>query len=164
KTVKQLLAFRALRGLSQAEVASRMQTTQSRVSKLENSTDNDLRVGDLRKYAAAVDCGLSVGVIPKETKPVDTVKRHAFAIKRHMEDLARLAASDKTIASGVTQFFGEVVYNITRMLAEAVRHLPLRDDDKPYFSIKVSEIQSVDSEDAGAQGDPAVERNERATF
>lgn len=165
KTVKQLLAFRALRGLSQAEVATRMQRTQSRVSKLENSRDDDLRVSDLRKYAAAVDCDLAVGVIPKGTQPVDRVKCHAFAIKKHMEDLARLAASDETIRAGVTKFFVEVTYNITKMLAEAASCLPRPDDDRPCFSIELSEIRCVDgNEDLGVQDDAAAEKKELAIY
>ena len=50
KVVKQLVALRSAKGLSQADIAKAMGCTQSRISKLESGVDNDLRLGDLENY------------------------------------------------------------------------------------------------------------------
>lgn len=54
KVVKQLIALRCARGLSQADVATSMHCTQSKISKLESGLDQDLRLGDLESYLHAL--------------------------------------------------------------------------------------------------------------
>jgi transcriptional regulator with XRE-family HTH domain len=67
RIVKDLMVLRAGRGLTQGDIASKMGCSQSRISKLESSSDFDLTLGDLVRYASAV--GLRVGVVlePKGT-------------------------------------------------------------------------------------------------
>lgn len=54
------------------------------------------------------------------------VKQHAFAIKRITDELAEMAASDKTIAKGVGHFFGEAAFNLIRMLQDSAKKLPAK--------------------------------------
>ena len=160
--VKQLLVLRAMRGLSQADIAASLHCTQSRVSKIEGFSDNDMRIGDLRGYAAAVDCEFIAGFIPRDMKPVDKVKCHVLAIKTHMDDLAELARTDEKIAEGVAGFFSELFFNFARLFGDSVKRLPLAPNDLPYLDFRLAEIcpcqrtrGSVD--DAGAA--PQTDKN-----
>lgn len=116
-----LMGLRAAAGLSQSEIAAKMKCTQSRISKLENGKDDDLRIGDFHAYAEALGLELTI-VLEKEGRTVvDEVKHHAFAIKRCLNRLAELAAKDETIAKGVRGFIGEAAYNLARIVEDAVR-------------------------------------------
>ncbi len=148
RLIKELLALRAARGLSQRNVADHIGCTQSRISKLEYAKDADVRFGDLRAYADAVGCDLAAQPIPRELQPVDKVKCHVHAIKEHMNDLARLARSDEKIAKGVAGFFGECFLNFSLMLGDSARRLPLCSDASPYFRIEISSIESEQEEQA----------------
>ena len=136
KLTKQLVAFRAARGMSQEEVAAKMACTQSRISKLENANDDDVRLGDLRAYAEAVGCELVACPIPHDMETVEKVKCHAFTIKKHTDDLAQLARADEAIADGVTSFFCELFVNFILMLGDSAKRLPLRPDGTPRFRLK----------------------------
>ena len=64
--VKKLMVMRACKGLSQAEIAARMGCSQGRISKFEASEDDDVRLGDVRKYLQAVGFDLQIDVVPHE--------------------------------------------------------------------------------------------------
>ena len=146
RLIKELLAMRAVKGLSQQDIAGKLDCTQSRISKLESSTDDDIRLGDLRAYAEAVGCGLMVGAVPRDLKPVDKVKGHVFAIKKHTDDLAKLARSDEKIAEGVARFFFELVVNFSRLVGDSVKQLPKNSNDVPYFDFGL-QVKVVEQED-----------------
>jgi transcriptional regulator with XRE-family HTH domain len=154
RLTKQLVAMRAIKGLSQGDIAKRLACTQSRVSKLENSRDNDMRLGDLRGYAEALDCYFVVGAVPRSVTTVDRVKAHVFQIKKHTDDLAKLAQSDEHIAAGVAQFFFELVMNFGRLVGSSVRRLPVNANGLPYIDFNVMVDQSNTAE--GRSSDPEV--------
>jgi hypothetical protein len=54
RIVRTLLALRAAGNLSREDVAARIGCTRGRISKLESSLDEDLRLGDLGAYAKAL--------------------------------------------------------------------------------------------------------------
>ena len=137
--VKHLLATRAVKGLSQQDIAKALDCTQSRVSKLEGQDDDDTRLGDLRAYAKALGLTFVVGFTPRDMKPVDKVKCHVFTIKKHMDDLAVLAREDSTIAEGISRFFYEVFVNFVRLIGDSAKLLPNRPDDLPYFRVEFDE-------------------------
>lgn len=145
--IKHLLGMRAVRGLSQRDVADAIGCTQSRISKLENANDADVRLGDLKAYANAVGCDLVAHPLPRDVKPVDKVKCHAVAIKRHMDDLARLARSDEEIAEGVAAFFYECFVNVFLMMGDSARQLPLRPDASPYIHLEINGIEGEQESD-----------------
>ena len=92
-----------------------------------------MRVGDLRGYADAIGLNFIVGFVPRGINPVEKVKCHVFTIKKHMDDLARLARTDSKIAEGVSGFFCELFVNFVRLLGDQPKLLPTRPDDSPYF-------------------------------
>ena len=60
----EMLAARARAGLTQEEVADRMGTTKSAISRLESAGKHAPSVASLKKYAAAVGCTLKIELVP----------------------------------------------------------------------------------------------------
>lgn len=65
---KELIAARGRAGLTQADVAARMGTTQSVVARIESGR-NPPNLKTLEKYARAVGMQLSVRLLPSERSP-----------------------------------------------------------------------------------------------
>src|SRR5438270_832611 len=61
--VDMLMALRTRENMSQTDIAERMGCTQSKVSKLESSIDDDLRLGDFRAYATALGFQMTVRLV-----------------------------------------------------------------------------------------------------
>lgn len=55
-----LLVLRNAAGLTQAEMADKMQCTQGRISKLEMAAQRSIRIGDLLDYARALDLNFCI--------------------------------------------------------------------------------------------------------
>ena len=60
--LKSLIAQRVVRNISQEDIAQRLGCTASRVSKLENSRDSDLTLGELAAYASALESEFAIAV------------------------------------------------------------------------------------------------------
>ena len=88
-----LSLMRLKAGVTQAEMAKRLDITQGAVSKLENGFDDDVTVKHLRAYAEAtkMNVGFAVGRPPNH---VEAIKLHAMGIRNHMKELAKLAHND----------------------------------------------------------------------
>ena len=82
RLAKTLFAMRCSKGITQAEMASLLGCTQSRVSKLENSGTNAIKISDLVSYAQALKLNMSVS-FHKELTSAEWVKFHTFQIKKH---------------------------------------------------------------------------------
>jgi len=150
RITKDLMVQRAVHRLSQKEIAERIGCTQSRISKLETTTDAELRLGDLARYSDALGLRVKILLEPKESTPVARVKSLAFQIKHETDALAKLAANDHVIAEGVSAFFGEAVFNMVRMLQDSAQKLPPRPEDgSPYISFQICAEQSADPEENG---------------
>ena len=63
---RQVRVNREARGWTQKQLADRMGTGQSAISKLEDPDEGDLRLGTLKKAARAFDCALIVKLAPFE--------------------------------------------------------------------------------------------------
>jgi ribosome-binding protein aMBF1 (putative translation factor) len=54
RLIDQLIIARAAAGLTQAQMAAKLRCSQSRISKIEDSNDADLSLGDIQAYARIV--------------------------------------------------------------------------------------------------------------
>src|ERR1017187_4754192 len=147
RITKDLVVQRAIHHLSQSDIADKMGCTQSRISKLETTNDDDLRIGDLARYSDALGLRVRILLETKENTPVARVKSHAFQIKHEMDNLARLAADDHVLAKGVSNFLGQALFNLVRMLQDSAQKLPPRPEDGcPYISFEIcaEETESPD--------------------
>ena len=111
KTINHLTALRCKQDLSQADMAERLGCTQSRVSKLENSYDDETSVGDLQAYAAALGFEVSLIVNRPGSTLANMVKYHIVAVRRILRKLAELSAGDEAMVNGLKVFLNEVLFN-----------------------------------------------------
>lgn len=136
--VKKIVALRSAKSVSQAAIAEKLGCTQSRVSKLEQGKDDDLRLGELKAYAEALGLKVEIVLVPKDLKLTDRVKAHAFAIRKLLEEMVKFAHLDADIADAVAGFHGEAFFNLVRMLKTSCDKLPRRpEDDCPYIVMNV---------------------------
>jgi predicted transcriptional regulator len=56
RVVKALVSLRVSKGVTQQDVADVLDCTQSRISRIENGLDADLRMSELAAYAKACNC------------------------------------------------------------------------------------------------------------
>jgi transcriptional regulator with XRE-family HTH domain len=124
QVIKELLTMRTRHGISQEEVAKSLNCTQSRVSKIESGNDEDLRLGDILRYADAAGFQAQIVFFKKDLTLVDDVKYHFFETKALLDKLATIANVDEAIAKGVAHFFGEVGFNFVKMIFDKAKALP----------------------------------------
>lgn len=145
RLVKRLIALRAARKVSQADVASALGVTQSRVSKIENGVDDDLRFSELKAYAQALRTDIGITFSDRKRTIADEVKSHVLQIKQALDRLAKCAEGDERIAHGVAAFFGEAFFNVVRIMQESASKLPKRETDgKPHLQIEIQEALKND--------------------
>lgn len=133
--VNALIRTRASAGMTQADVAEKMERTQSAVSKLEHSADGDLSVRDIASYLNATGGRLNLG-IGKQPHRVERIKDLAICLKDELEELANLSSGsdDASIRQNINGFFGEAWFNLFKILCDATSKLPKdadRDDNAP---------------------------------
>jgi transcriptional regulator with XRE-family HTH domain len=114
-----LVAQRAVLGVSQKDIAKKLGCTQSRVSKLENSKDSDIRVEDFRRYVHALGLDMYIHVCKQNRKLVDDLKGHATAIQHLLKRLTNLAGDDPAINTGALNVLAEVAEVLAKGIREA---------------------------------------------
>ena len=84
-----LRAVRDALGMSQADLAARVEVTRQRVAQLEQAeVDGSIQLSTLRRAAEAMDCLLVYAIVPNTTLE-DTVYRQAFNVAAIDVDRAR---------------------------------------------------------------------------
>lgn len=104
-------------GMTQSEVAKRMRRSQGSVSKLEHTTTDRISVQDLELYAKAVGVDLVI-MFQTQMTAADRVKYHFFEIKKHLDEMRRLAEDDADIVDGVDDFYNQWMQNTIRHFLE----------------------------------------------
>lgn len=122
--ITRLMALRSARGMTQQDVAEKMDCTQSRVSKLEAGNDLDLRLGDFANYANSLKLDIELHLVKHGERSMDRIKRHAFAIQRELTRMTELAHKDKDIADGVCDAHLETLVNLVRIIVDSAKKLP----------------------------------------
>lgn len=148
-----LFAQRSAAGLSQKDMADKMACSQSRISKLENGEDDDLRLGDLREYLDALDREMVMFIMEKPDSAADQIKLHAFMINRLLERLRKIAKEDRDISIGVSEFHWETLFNLTKMVIDGAKELPDFPNYFPSIIESMPEFEDCDEEPDGAVDD-----------
>lgn len=123
RMVKFLFSQRCKHNLTQKQMAGKIGCSQGRISKIENSFDRDISVGDLLDYAKALDLQLEIGYRHRSARIVDLIKYHAFKIKHYLNQLAILAQNDEEMEKGVAKFHLEAKHNIDKFIASSFSKL-----------------------------------------
>jgi len=111
--VKQMQALRAARGLSQKDIADKFVCSQSKISKLENGADADLKLEDLCRYAAIVGYQTHLVFHPAGQTITGAIAYHVGSLRRIVEGLISLAGDDTVIAKGVAKLLGGAIKGLT---------------------------------------------------
>jgi transcriptional regulator with XRE-family HTH domain len=128
--VNALVRSRAAAGMTQADVAERMERTQSAVSKLEHSTDAELSLQDIASYLHATGGRLNLG-IGKQPNRVERIKELAICLEGELKSLADLSSNsdDRAIRQSINGFFGEAWFNFFKILCDATSRLPMEPEE-----------------------------------
>lgn len=136
KLVHFLFALRSSAGLSQKEIAERMGCSQSRISKLENGEDDDLRLGDLRAYVKALGSDVTFLFAKRGLGLASQVKYHALKMRDGLSRLVQIAREDDALVKGIAGFHAEAFVNIAKMIQETASKLPVcPENGEPYIKI-----------------------------
>lgn len=136
--IKHLLALRAAKGLAQRDLAEKLGCTQSRISKLENGTDEELRLGDLIKYVHALGLDFGIAMRPASQTVFDEIKHHALCIRDLLEHLVKLAGDDETMQAGVGKAHIETLVNLIKIVVDSAQKLPSSPETRsPYVRIEI---------------------------
>lgn len=124
KTIsKYLFSLRCGQGLTQTQLAEKINCSQGTISKIENSYDKDITIKDLLEYGNALDLQLEIGYRRRSINTVELIKHHFFKIKGYLNKLANLAGKDKALIDGVEKFHVEAAYNMVIMILDSASKL-----------------------------------------
>jgi uncharacterized protein with PIN domain len=121
-----LTVVRCANEVTQVELAKRMDCAQSKVSKMESSTDADLNFGDIISYARALKQSVSITFAPARKHGADRIRFLIECIKHELDKLVKIAGDDKTIGDDVEAYAIETVQNMVKLIEESLDRLPHR--------------------------------------
>lgn len=140
-------------GITQAQVAERLGCRQSRISKLENGYDDDLRVRDIRAYAQAIDANVVISLEPGANPAVAGVRYHLKTLVGLLRELQELAGYDEQIATGVLKFHHELLMLLAEVIAKSTERLPgVRTSGE--VRVDIGSIPKQENQPAPTPGEP----------
>lgn len=151
--VRRLANLRNAKGISQEQIADKIDCGQPRISKLENGFDADVSIADLQAYAQALDCELGIVFRSRKLTVVDEVKRHAICIKHLFDKLNKLAERDERVAKGVADFHVEALLNLVKIVHDSATDLNevRADGESLHITFQLQESVQDDSPDINSQ-------------
>jgi transcriptional regulator with XRE-family HTH domain len=155
--IKHLMALRASKGLSQKDIATVFGCTQSKISKLESGIDDDLKLGDLESYLAALGLEPSLVLKKKGHTIVDEIKYHWSCLGHALNKLLGLAHRDPDIAVNVGKFSNEVAFNYLARIFDFINGLPeIAKTEAPSFRIVMHDVSGDCPEIEESPDSPAL--------
>lgn len=137
RITSQLAVLRTAAGITQEQMAKKLDCTQSCISKFESGLDGDITVSQLRAYAEASGQWIGLGV-GKPPNHVESIKFHANGIYQHLQALAKLAHEDHELEAGIQRFYSEALMNILGIIAKCQQDMP--NSDAMEIRLQVSEV------------------------
>lgn len=123
-----LCVLRCSKGLTQEQLAKKMGMTPHQIAVLEDSSDFNINMPYLSKFANAIGMKVTVIFDPQETDPEETIavnaiKHHVFQIQHYLNSLTNLVQDDRAIHTGVDSFYKEYLFNILRLFLGSFNNL-----------------------------------------
>ncbi|MBR3583585.1 MAG: transcriptional regulator [Kiritimatiellae bacterium] len=119
--VRALQRARLDAGYSQRELAKAAGFSPAKASRMESGQDDDLKLGDVRQYLAALGMSMHM-TFEDESKPAAyRIKQKVIEIGFLLASLANLAEKDpedRPLVDGINRFRGEVLFNFMLRYAE----------------------------------------------
>jgi len=104
-----LVFLRCDHNLTQKELAKKMGCTQSKISKLEMSYDNQISIKDLLEYGKALNLQLELGYRNKDVKVTELINYHVCRIREYLSRLISLSKGDNAMMGGVLKVIGSTL-------------------------------------------------------
>lgn len=123
-----LCVLRCSKGMTQEQLAKKMGMTPHQIAVQEDSSDFNINMPYLSKFANAFDMKVTIIFDPQETDPEETIavhaiKQHVFQIQHYLNKLTNLVQDDKAIRTGVDSFYKEYLFNILRLFLGSFNNL-----------------------------------------
>ena len=125
-----LMLMRNSAGMSQAEMAKKMECSQGTISKIEHSANADVTIGEMLAYAKALNLNLSIAFHPS-MNAAQAMDFHAKEIEKHMTMLATLAHQDKVIEHGIRAHFKKFQNRMMDIISGCCEKLPAHKQEEP---------------------------------
>ena len=118
-----LFALRCKSGMTQGDVAERTGCAQSVISRIENSKDEDLSIGDIFKYTEALDLQLNIGFLNRRETLADRFRYHLHSLTKCAREILDLAGNDLKMLQGATDMFCDSANHFCKVLDKSANQL-----------------------------------------
>lgn len=108
---RSLTALRCSHEVTQAELAERAGCTQSKISRIENSPNDRLKLEDLAMYARAFNLRVSIG-FEQKLPAADVIGSLARQIRNRLDDVAEKAQNEGAAERGAERSYEEFLFNM----------------------------------------------------
>ena len=122
---RSLTALRCSQDVTQAELAERADCTQSKISRIENSPNDRLKLEDLAMYARAFNVRVSIG-FEQELPAADVIGGLARQIRNSLDDVAEKAQNEGAARRGAERTYEEFLFQMLDLFVEKLEALRSR--------------------------------------
>ena len=109
-----LTVLRAKTNLSQAEMAKKMKTSQSFISKLESASNDQIKMDDMCTYLATLGYETTIS-ISKPQNIAQKIKSTYNQLSELLAELQKYAVNDDSILKGIAKFELEATHNMLHL-------------------------------------------------
>ena len=116
---KGLTILRTKADLSQAEMAKKMGVSQPCISRLEYAKNDQIKLGDLNKYVAALGYETTL-IISKPQNIAQKIKNTYNQLSALLTELQKYAVDDEAILQGIAKFELEATHNMLNLASALI--------------------------------------------
>ena len=147
---RSLTALRCSHEVTQAELAERAGCTQSKISRIENSSNDRLKLDDLTMYARAFNMQVSID-FTRESSSADATERLARQIRNGLDDAAEEVQREGTADEGGKKTYEAFLFEMLDLFLDNLEGLRARHNGSP-------ESRETTSAGNGRPMDPAGQK------
>ena len=136
--------------LTQKEMAKKMGCTQSKISKLEMSYDDQISVKDLLEYGKVLNLQLELGYRNKNVKITELINYHICRIREYLTKLVFISKGDNAMSTGAIKVcestlnkFIEIVGENISIIRNVNKKTLKEDSDEIHISVPLKEKREM---------------------
>ncbi|MCY3767200.1 MAG: helix-turn-helix transcriptional regulator [Gemmatimonadetes bacterium] len=122
--------LRCSQKLTQEELAERAGCTQSKISRIENSSNDRLKLDDLTMYARAFNMQVSID-FTRESSSADATERLARQIRSGLVDVAERARHQGVADEGAKKTYEAFLFSMLELFMDKLKGLRARRNGSP---------------------------------